>query len=197
MKKSRLLGTTRVLISLLLLAFSSQVASATITQQFSSSWTISPWDYYGDVAAMDWHYLPYQPWSQTLGTLTSVEVNTVIDGWREDTNEDVRIRYSFATGWEPADYQFHRKFYLASGTPTFSHNELYSFTSAASLANWSLYQYYPPANYYFESRTVMAAHTISATTTLAFTYSPVPIPASVWLFGSGLLGLFGMARRRS
>jgi len=24
----------------------------------------------------------------------------------------------------------------------------------------------------------------------------VPLPAAVWLFGSGLLGLFGVARRR-
>jgi hypothetical protein len=28
------------------------------------------------------------------------------------------------------------------------------------------------------------------------TVSPVPIPAAVWLFGSGLLGLVGMARRK-
>ena len=27
-------------------------------------------------------------------------------------------------------------------------------------------------------------------------YSPVPIPASVWLFGSGLIGLVGFARKR-
>jgi hypothetical protein len=27
-------------------------------------------------------------------------------------------------------------------------------------------------------------------------YSPVPLPATVWLFGSGLLGLVGMARRK-
>ena len=26
--------------------------------------------------------------------------------------------------------------------------------------------------------------------------SPVPVPAAVWLFGSGLLGLVGVARRR-
>ena len=29
-----------------------------------------------------------------------------------------------------------------------------------------------------------------------FRNSPVPIPAAVWLFGSGLLGLVGMARRK-
>ena len=27
-------------------------------------------------------------------------------------------------------------------------------------------------------------------------FSPVPIPAAVWLFGSGLLGLIGVARRK-
>lgn len=32
--------------------------------------------------------------------------------------------------------------------------------------------------------------------TAMFGVSPVPIPASVWLFGSGLLGLIGMAKRK-
>jgi len=31
---------------------------------------------------------------------------------------------------------------------------------------------------------------------LAFMPSPVPVPASVWLFGSGLLGLIGFARKK-
>jgi hypothetical protein len=31
---------------------------------------------------------------------------------------------------------------------------------------------------------------------LTATPDPVPIPAAVWLFGSGLLGLVGVARRR-
>jgi hypothetical protein len=31
---------------------------------------------------------------------------------------------------------------------------------------------------------------------IAFSVSEIPIPAAVWLFGSGLLGLIGMARRK-
>jgi hypothetical protein len=30
-----------------------------------------------------------------------------------------------------------------------------------------------------------------------FKVAPVPVPAAVWLFGSGLLGLFGIARKRN
>lgn len=31
---------------------------------------------------------------------------------------------------------------------------------------------------------------------VTYTYDPVPIPAAVWLFGSGLIGLIGVARRK-
>ena len=31
---------------------------------------------------------------------------------------------------------------------------------------------------------------------IAVTPSAIPVPAAVWLFGSGLLGLVGVARRR-
>ena len=36
----------------------------------------------------------------------------------------------------------------------------------------------------------------SASSGLAYMPSPVPIPAAVWLFGSGLIGLVGLARRK-
>ena len=37
----------------------------------------------------------------------------------------------------------------------------------------------------------------SAVPSFVGTYSVVPVPAAVWLFGSGLIGLVGLARRRS
>ena len=38
---------------------------------------------------------------------------------------------------------------------------------------------------------------LSSTGTLSVSPSTVPLPAAVWLFGSGLLGLFGLGRRRA
>ena len=38
--------------------------------------------------------------------------------------------------------------------------------------------------------------TLNGVVTLAGAPAPIPIPAAVWLFGSGLLGLVGVARRR-
>ena len=32
--------------------------------------------------------------------------------------------------------------------------------------------------------------------TRAFLLNPVPVPAAVWLFGSGLIGLIGLARKK-
>ena len=32
--------------------------------------------------------------------------------------------------------------------------------------------------------------------TTNFEVTPVPVPAAVWLFGSGLLGLIGVAKRK-
>ena len=44
----------------------------------------------------------------------------------------------------------------------------------------------------------MLADSASAATLLDnLTFRPVPVPAAVWLFGSGLLGLIGFARRKS
>jgi hypothetical protein len=49
-------------------------------------------------------------------------------------------------------------------------------------------------SYILGTATLGADGTFSITTPTA---SPVPLPAAVWLFGSGLLGLFGVSRRRT
>ena len=54
----------------------------------------------------------------------------------------------------------------------------------------------------FVATPIFATNPISAgqdafTYELTITTAPVPIPAAVWLFGSGLLGLIGIARRKA
>jgi hypothetical protein len=44
---------------------------------------------------------------------------------------------------------------------------------------------------------VLGQINLSSSGTLSLTQTPVPLPAAVWLFGSGLLGLAGIGRRRS
>jgi hypothetical protein len=44
---------------------------------------------------------------------------------------------------------------------------------------------------------VLGAASLDANGNLTFATTPVPLPAAVWLLGSGLLGLFGVSRRRN
>lgn len=144
------------------------------TQTLVSDWTVSPWNYYGDTAAMNWHYQEYQPWDPALGELREVHVKTEILGEHVTRAEDLRIRSSFFTGWSPADYQLSMGINIPADDDIFSFSESYVFRSPAELQQWVSYDHDLPAHFYFESRTVKAEHTVSAITTLTFIYDSLP-----------------------
>jgi len=144
------------------------------TQSFSSDWTVSPWDYYGDTAAMEWHYLKYEPWDAALGELREVRVQIEILGEHESRAEDVRIRSSFFTGWSPTDRQLSMGFNKPADDDAFSVLRSYVYSSPEDVQQWVNYDNVSPAHYYFESRTVEAGHTISAVTTLTYIYDSLP-----------------------
>lgn len=148
--------------------------ASVMTQQFDSNWTVSRWDYYGDVAALQWHYLPYVPWTSSMGTLTRVSISTRITGEKNAT-EDLAIRYAFFTGWNPNQYQFYAGRVFSAGESSFSG----TFEYDLPVNNFADPLFLPQANYYFESRSA-TEHSIIARTTLTYDYvrsSDVPLPA--------------------
>lgn len=144
------------------------------TQTFTSEWTVGPWTYYGDTAAMDWHYIKYQPWDGTLGELREVRVHTEILGEHESRAEDVRIRSAFFNGWSPADYQLATHSYIPVGDKEFLASMSYVYDSPEEIDQWVNSDKTPPGHFYFESRTIEAGHAISAVTTLTYVYDAVP-----------------------
>jgi len=144
------------------------------TQSFSSDWTVSPWNYHGDTAAMEWHYIEYEPWDSALGDLREVRVQVDILGEHKSRSEDVRIRYAFFTGWSPADYQLSSHFYKPVSDKAFSISNSFVYNSPEETQQWINHDNSQPPHYYFESRTVEAGHTISAVTTLTFIYDALP-----------------------
>lgn len=177
----RATNAARRLIAGLAMCLMSTAWAGHIQQSFSSEWYVAPWDYYGDFAAMQWHYVPYAPWDPAVGRLLEIHVTTRATGTRADPSDAVKIRYAFFTGWAPNDYQFYDAVVVAAGDSGFDLVRSFDFTNDSDVANWAFPDYLPQANYYFESRTVAAAHSISATTTLDFIYAEAPEPGSVYL----------------
>jgi hypothetical protein len=68
-------------------------------------------------------------------------------------------------------------------------------TSYVSDSNFTLVN--APDDYLirFDGQDVTGAEIVGRT--LAIDVAPIPVPAAAWLFGSGLLGLVGVARRRA
>lgn len=107
-----------------------QAGATSIVHNYSDSWSVGVGDYYGYVAA--------QQWQNTQTNLTSVEhtMNIIVSGMT--AGDDFNYRAVFATGWQPATYQFYvdesfNKF-LSS---VLTINKDYLFTSISDLYAWT------------------------------------------------------------
>ena len=76
-----------------------------------------------------------------------------------------------------------------SGFLTYSGEGLASFGNSGGITSFELFE--------SESETLISSWDLTSESGEFGFYSAVPIPAAVWLFGSGLIGLVGMARRKN
>ena len=169
--------------SLSLLVANAATHAETQVQTFDTSWTVSPWNYYGEVAALAWSYTPYTVWNTTLGTLEKVEVSTVVSGSRSKPSDTLTVGYSFFTGGSDyVDDQFGSGVSFASGSSTFAWRETRSFTGS-SLVDWLTYDYLPTGAtqgaYYIETNALTSTYTIVAQTRLTYEYTPALGPFTV------------------
>ena len=149
-------------------------------RNFTVGWTVDVWDYYGSVAAHQWTYVPYTlgSWGGRNGTLVRVVVSQNITGVRNSSADVVALRSSTFTGGGNAVLYMWSMDYdaIPAGQLAFASSLTITHESDAQLEPWRSYQYGAAANFYFESKTVSAAHSVSANTTIAFFVCPYTTP---------------------
>lgn len=143
------------------------------------------------IASFDWYGFPVSLYtaSANLGDTSSVAGSVaggpVPSGTLNDITGTITLDLSSLFGtWQDGDY--------ITGTGRSD-----GFTSAMATGTWN-----PITNayvLYWDSLTIGPAcppNLCISHWTLQGTASPVPVPAALWLFGSGLLGLMGLRWRR-
>ncbi len=84
-----------------------------------------------------------------------------------------------------------------TNTGPFSNLQSYGYWSATEYAPNTFYAWTFYMNYGSQGYSGAKANSYYAWAVQSGDVSAVPVPAAVWLFGSGLLGLIGVARRKS
>lgn len=131
-------------------------------------------------------------------------------GFRYATEAEVRVLFADAGipdlsgSWSPANYQ--PVLYLQSliGITRGSFGESFGATgdqgvNPSYLLGIGLQQQSNPASSVYQQARVLVNDTIATDQTAFLSHwlvKPVPVPSATWLFGAGLLGLTGFARRK-
>lgn len=157
----------------------------------------------------------YMTWATANAWAGSLDINGVT-GWRlpDTVQPDASCSFqggSFSQGYGCTGSEMGNLFYNVLGGVAFSsitstHNANYDlFSNVQSNRYWSAPEYAPDANYawYFSMNHGNQHGYYKTGISYAWAVhsgdvgaSVVPVPAAVWLFGSGLLGLIGVGRKR-
>ena len=174
--------------------------------------------YYDDVADLTW--LADANYAQTSGfdadgRMYWVDANSWaaglnvggVDGWRLADTDPALSGYN-QTGSEMGNLFYNVLGGVAGNSITTTHNANYDlFSNVQSLGYWSATEYAPNTNnaWLFVTaddggqglQDVYGKYlSMHAWAVQSGDVSAVPVPAAVWLFGSGLVGLVGLARRK-
>ena len=165
--------------------------------------------YYDDVADLTW--LADANYAQTSGfdadgRMYWVDANSWaaglnvggVDGWRLADTDPALSRYH-----QPGS-EMGNLFYNVLGNTAGSLSNTGPFSNVQSGYYWSATEYAPNTyyawNFYmsngFQGYAIVESGNGDAWAVQSGDVSAVPVPAAVWLFGSGLVGLIGVARRK-
>ncbi len=164
--------------------------------------------YYDDVADLTWladaNYAMTSgydadgriTWQQANDWAASLTIGGV-GGWRLATSDE------FCNGYNCAGSEMGNLFYNVLGNTAGSLTNTGPFSNVQSNYYWSATEYAPNTSraWYFSMRNGYQVNSYKFGSYYAWAVqsgdvSAVPVPAAVWLFGSGLLGLIGMSRRK-
>lgn len=120
-----------------------------------------------------------------------------VDGWRLATTEPALSGYN-QTGSEMGNL-----FYNVLGNSAGSLSNTGPFSNVQSTLYWSATEYAPNTSYAWFFSMNFGNQNVTNKSSGYYAWavqsgdvSAVPVPAAVWLFGSGLIGLAGFARRK-
>jgi len=168
----------------------------------------------GDVADVFMNWTQANTWATNLSYYDSVR-NVTYDDWRLPTtllpDPSCSIQTSIPYGYNCTGSELGHLFYselggVARTSITTTHDADYNlFSNVRSNVYWS--NAYDGSTAWF-FHTGLGYQTAYSKTKIGFAWavrpgdvaaaaSTVPVPAAAWLFGSGLLGLIGMARRKA
>lgn len=115
-------------------------------------------------------------------------------GYWDSTNNTYVSRNDFTSSSD--NIQYFNIYRSATGSQGTTAADLVSALLSSSSLNF-YFQQYDPNNYWNGQTYGSGTFTAASVSAVSSAVSAVPVPAAVWLLGSGMVGLVGMARKRA